>query len=630
LSAPLDRLAEAYGLLPSFISEAGDTVIVTDEAKRGALAAMGVAVDDEAAMARSLAAAPPPRDDSLAAHAALPCFVPDWLRQGRVWGVTCQLYALQSARNWGIGDFSDLARLAEIVAGEGGDFVGVNPLHALFLAEPERCGPFAPSNRRFLNPLYIAVDEVAGFEPEDLEAVGHLVAEARASEHVSYRAVAAAKLAALAAIFARGKRGPVEGEEKQAFAAFWEHGGEDLYHHAVFEALSEAMVARGAYSGWHSWPQEYRDHRSDTVRRFAEEKKERVAFHCWLQWLADPQLRAAQARARAAGMGIGLYVDLAVGVAPDGSTTWSDPKLVVTGARIGAPPGVFNEAGQDWGLAPYAPAELETRGFAPLSQMLADVMRHAGAVRIDHAMGLTRLYWIPDGLDARNGAYVSYPTGAMMGCVAEASQACRTLVIGEDLGTVPPGFRELMHEADMHGYRVLYFERREDHGFLPPHAYPREALACISTHDLAPLRGWWRGHDIDLRERAGLPGGEDSDARRPERARDRRLACLALAEEGLLPHEFDQAMRGERDLPQDLPESLLVALHRYLARAPSRLLGVQLDDLTGAVEQVNVPGTVDDQPNWRRRVPVALEQLPEAPSFRAVCQAVREERPRGR
>jgi 4-alpha-glucanotransferase len=623
VTSALDRLAEAYGIPPTYISETGEVVTVTPEAKRGALLAMGVAADDEAA----LAGAPAHLQDALGAHALAACFVPDWLLEGRCWGVTCQLYGLTSERNWGIGDFEDLARLAEIAAAAGADFVGVNPLHPLFLAEPGRCSPFSPSTRRHLNPLYIAVDQVAGFQTRDRESVVHLVETARAAEHVDYRAVAAAKLEALAAIFARFEAA-ARRDEREALDAFCGAGGEHLHHYALFEALSETMVRRGYYSGWHSWPEDYHSPDCDAVRQLAGELAGRVRFHCWLQWIADGQMRAAQARARDAGMRVGLYLDFAVGVAPDGSDTWADPELVVPGARVGAPPGYFNEAGQDWGLAPLSPAELERRSLKPFRETLADAMRYAGALRIDHAMGLTRLFWIPEGLDARNGAYVRYPTAEMFRAVADVSQQCRTIVIGEDLGTVPPGFRELMHEAAMHGYRVLYFERREDRHFIEPFGYPREALAVASTHDLPPLGGWWRGRDITVRHEAGVPGGENLDERHDERARDRRLLASALADQELLPDELAEAVRGQADLPHDLPEAVLVAVHRYLARSPARLLGVQLEDLTGGIEQANVPGTVDEQPNWRRRIAVPLEELAGTHGFRQVTEALRRERPR--
>jgi 4-alpha-glucanotransferase len=628
VSAHLDRLAEAYGIPPTFISETGEVVTVTPEAKRGALKAMGVAADDEAALEALLAAAPTHLQDALAAHARTACFVPDWLQHGRCWGVTCQLYGLISERNWGIGDFDDLARLAEIAAAEGADFVGVNPLHPLFLAEPARCGPFSPSTRSHLNPLYLAVDKVPGFEPRDQERVAHFIEAARTAEHVDYKAVASAKLDALDAIFARFDGGPARRDEREAFEAFRAAGGESLRSYALFETLSEAMVRRGFHAGWHTWPAEFQSPQSQAVRQLAAEEVKRVRFHCWLQWLADGQMREAQERASAAGMRVGLYLDFAVGVAPDGCDTWADPELVVPGARVGAPPGFFNEAGQDWGLAPLSPAALERRSLAPFRETLADVMRRAGALRIDHAMGLTRLFWIPDGLDARNGAYVRYPTAEMFRAVADVSQQFRTIVIGEDLGTVPPGFRELMHEAAMHGYRVLYFERREDRHFLEPFGYPREALAVVSTHDLAPLRGWWLANDIALRARAGLPGGEDPDERRAARGRDRRLLCEALAAQQLLVEDLTEAVRGQADLPHDLPEAVLVGVHRYLACSPARLLGVQLEDLTGEIEQANVPGTMDDQPNWRRRVQVSLEELPALETFRRVAEAVRAERPR--
>ncbi|HEX2256027.1 MAG TPA: 4-alpha-glucanotransferase [Afifellaceae bacterium] len=627
MTSNLDRLAEAYGIPPNYISETGELVTVTPEAKRGVLAAMGIVADTDAALEASLAAAPADLEDALATEARGVCFVPDWLQDGRCWGVTCQLYGLRSGRNWGIGDFDDLARLAEIAAAVGADFVGVNPLHPLFLAEPARCSPFSPSTRRHLNPLYIAVDCVPGFQPRDRQAVEQAVSAAREKDVVDYPAVATAKLGALAAIFARFESAAPR-KDRDAFRQFLDVGGDALRNYALFETVSGAMVERGHYSGWHSWPEAYQAVDSDAVRQFAAEHADRILFHGWLQWLADDQLRRAQGRARDAGMRVGLYLDFAVGVAPDGAETWGDPELVVPGARVGAPPGYFNQAGQDWGLAPLSPAALEKRSFEPFRQILSDVMRRAGAIRIDHAMGLTRLFWIPENLEARYGAYVRYPTGEMFRTVAEVSQRYRAIVIGEDLGTVPPGFRELMHEAAMHGYRVLYFERRGDQHFIEPHGYQRAALAVVSTHDLPPLRGWWLGRDIIVRHEAGVPGGENVDERRQERERDKRLLCTALAEQGLLPHELDGAVRGRTDLPRDLPESLLLSVHRYLARSPARLLGVQLEDLTGTVEQPNVPGTVDEQPNWRHRLAVPLEQLAELQSFRQVAEAVRSERPR--
>jgi 4-alpha-glucanotransferase len=350
-------------------------------------------------------------------------------------------------------------------------------------------------------------------------------------------------------------------------------------------------------------------------------------FHCFLQWVAERQLSRAQDRARAAGMRIGLYLDFAVGVAPDGSATWSDRALMVPGARIGAPPDYFNAAGQDWGLSPIAPAVLAERHIQPIRDALDTVLRHAGALRIDHAMSLYRLFWIAHGFTAADGAYVRYPFADLVRTVAQVSRARHAIVIGEDLGIVPDGFRQAMHQAEIQGYRVLFFEKRDDH-FLPAAAYPREALACVTTHDTQTLAGWWSGHDLVTRAGIGMIDAAALERDKAERAHERRRLLGALEGEGLLPPVLAPVMRAEAEAGFELPETLAVAMHRFIARTPSRLVAVAADDLAGALEQVNIPGTVDEHPNWRRKLPVDIEALAAMPLFMAVTEALREERPK--
>ena len=431
----LDRLAATVGVEIEYLTLTGEVHRVSDRAKRGVLKAMGIAAGDDDEAAISLAGLAPIALGGMQAPEGIACFIPDWLKEGRCWGVACQLYGLRSPRNAGIGDFEDLARFAELMAEAGADFVGVNPLHALFLAAPERCSPFSPSSRRFLNPLYIALDK-APFYERVADALDP-PAELRASKMVDYRAVGAFKTKALGVLF-RIFANATEDEHDADFEKFVLEGGEPLYLHALFEALSEAMTQQGHGATWHSWPDEYRHPATDSVRAFAEEQAELVTFHSWLQWLADRQLGAAQARARAAGMRIGLYLDLAVGVAPDGSATWSDRTLTVPGARIGAPPDYYNAAGQDWGLAPLSPAGLVARNLEPFRDSLDAVLHHAGALRIDHAMSLYRLFWIADGFTAADGVYVRYPFAEMLQVLAGVSQARQAIIIGEDLGVVPP------------------------------------------------------------------------------------------------------------------------------------------------------------------------------------------------
>lgn len=364
------------------------------------------------------------------------------------------------------------------------------------------------------------------------------------------------------------------------------------------------------------------------VRRFERENEERIDFHMWLQWVAESQLRRAQERAIASGMRIGLYLDLAVGVAPDGADTWSQPEAVIAGARLGCPPDMFNEKGQDWGLAPLSPIALRANGLAPFEAVLGELMRSAGAVRIDHAMGLTRLYLIPAEASATDGAYVRYPLREMLSCLAQVSQRQGTIVVGEDLGTVPSGFREVMNEVEIQGYRVFYFEKDADGRFRPPGDYSYKALACLSTHDLATLRGWWSGNDIDERERLGGYSAENAAQIRAGRAKDRLLLLAVLKDEGLLPQGLEPVLDGTSPCPQQLPQDLCVAAHTLLAKTSARLVAVQIEDLAGMKEQANLPGTGNEHPNWRRKLPLELEEIPRTNLFQEITRAVSRERPR--
>lgn len=607
MNSTLDQLAQAYGIAPFYWSETGEQRTVADATKRALLTAMGIPAGTNAEVAASLLALPA----DVEAHArAEACFLPEWLREGRCWGVSCQLYGLVSGRNHGIGDFEDLAKLGEIAARAGADFVGVNPLHALFWSQPERSSPYSPSARQFLNPLYIAIDRVDG--------VDAVVPEGEPDPRfIDYVQVAHLKRRALEEAFVRRPPGA-------AFRRFVDEGGKALAAFATFEALSEAMSARGLGAGWHGWPGDYKHCHSSVVVEFARQNAKRVAFFSWLQWLAVTQLAEAEARARAAGMRIGLYLDLAVGVAPDGMATWADPDLVIAGARIGAPPDVFNVAGQDWGLAPLSPAGLAQRDLAPFARDIDAAMRCAGALRIDHAMALQRLFWIPQDATARDGSYVRYPLEAMLRTLSRLSHAYRAVVIGEDLGTVPEGFRERMREAQVQGYRVMQFERDHDGTFLSPAAYPREALACFATHDLPTQHGWWTGHDIDLRERLGLLTSQAADQAREERSRARGRLLDALQAAGAL----EASVREGASASPDLPPVVAVGTHVYIARTPCRLMVAQIEDLVGELEPVNLPGTFLEYPNWRKRMSLALEDLASHAQFTAVTRAIAAERPR--
>lgn len=550
------------------------------------------------------------------------CFLPPGLRERKAWGISAQLYELRSARNWGIGDFADLAELCRAAAAAGADFVGINPLHALFVADPGRCSPFSPSSRVFLNPIYIAVDMLPGFHPDASQGAKN--ERLRVTGEVDYAAVVSLKLSALREIWRHWKQTPQTGAYScDAYDAFLGRGGPQLQRHALFETLSLHFAAAGRGAGWLTWPEEYRDCASPAVELFADRHGEDVQFHTWLQFVADVQLALAQTSAKAAGMRIGLYADLAVGEAPDGSATWAEPSMRLDDMTIGAPPDVFTRDGQNWMLAPTSPVAMAADGFDLYRRTLEASMRTAGALRIDHAMALWHLFMVPTGGTAAQGTYLRYPTKEMLDVLAGASNDNRALVIGEDLGNVPPGFRELMERANILSYRILYFEQRND-GFIPPHDYPELALACLATHDLPTLEGWWRGDDVRLRVAHRLIGEEEGNRQLGHRNHERHVLLNALSQAGLshgLPVEPDMGRIA-------LTTQFVAEVHRFLARTRSLLACVRLADLTGETVQTNLPGTVDEYPNWRLKNSTPLEDLARSERFRAVTAALAAERPR--
>lgn len=535
-----------------------------------------------------------------------PAYVPTAVDEGRVFGVALQLYQLRSARNCGIGDLADLRALIAPFAQAGADFIGLNPLHALFTADPERASPFAPSDRAFLNPLIIAVDEVSGFDPSMMAQ--HEVPDQRLM--VDYAAVEAVKLAVLRDVHRAFRRVASE-DERAAERIFRAERGDALVSFATFEALSHQMAAAGNGAGTARWPADFATIEAPGVARFRAEHEEAIDFHGWLQFIADRQLGAAHEAALSAGMRVGLYMDLAVGTAPDGHATWSDPALSLKGVRVGAPPDLFSAEGQDWGLAPLSPTVLAERDFAPFRAMLAAVMRHAGAVRIDHAMGLERLWLVPDGEGAKAGAYVSMPR--LVDELVAATHRHQALAIGEDLGIVPPGFRERMAHRRLFSMRIMMFER-DGHGMRRPSRYPPDALACLSTHDFAPLEGFWDGDDLDIRVELSSMSADDAAAERADR---HTMKTLLLGLCGLPP----------RLAHEPLSERVCVALHRTIARSACRMMVIRLEDVVGGRRLVNLPGTDREHPNWRHSLPLTVDEIVASPRLCAVFEAVRGARP---
>jgi glycogen debranching enzyme GlgX/4-alpha-glucanotransferase len=519
-------------------------------------------------------------------------YSPEAARRKR-FGVTAQLYAMRREGDQGVGDFSTLARAAEAAGGAGAAYFGVSPMHMLFPRDRERASPYHPSDRRFLDPILIDVLDAAlprdeGFDAA-LGALGPAIAAVSATKLVDYQAVWTIKRAALEAChaaFVRLRAARPRDVIVEDYDAFVSAGGDALRRFAAFEAIA------GGQSGanWRSWPEALRDGEAKAIETMigGESRAFDLAISC--QWLGDRQLSRAAARAHSAGLEIGLFRDLAVGAAPDGAEAWAHAGELAQGVAIGAPPDPFSTEGQNWNLPAPNPLAGARKGWAAGREVVAANMRHAGMLRIDHAMGLQRLFLIPDGAKPAEGAYLAYPLDDLIGNIALESQRAKCMVIGEDLGTVPEGFRNRLTKANIPGMRVLWFERKGSE-VLPPAAYPPLSVACVATHDLPTLAGWWRGADIAERLALGLltlaETGEAIAARRDEK----RGLVAALLAAGLI-----RFAPGE-DAPLDDPTA--AAVHALVGGAGSILASAQFDDLVGETIATNLPGTDRERPNWR-------------------------------
>lgn len=575
-------------------------------------------------------------EETLLVAAPAHCHEPPALadpREGRTWGPAVQLYALRSERNWGIGDFGDLATVIEQWSAQGAGVVGVNPLHAMFGHNPLHMSPYSPSSRQQLNTLYLDVEALPDLqecEPARQQLATPefqaRLAALRATPTVDYAGVAQAKAEVLRTLYAcfRERHLALGSSRAAEFRRFQAARAPGLRLHASFEALQAHFHANDPLVwGWPVWPEAYRKPESPEVQRFIAEHEDEVEYYEYLQWQADLQLARLSRRCRERGMAVGLYLDLAVSVDRAGSDTWGHQAAYAQGATVGAPPDEVNPNGQGWGLPPLKPDGL-LRDVSLFVATLRAAMRHAGAVRIDHVMGLMRLYWIPPGSSAREGAYVLYPVQALLAIVALESERNRCMVIGEDLGTVADEMRSAMQERQLLSYRLLYFEREHGGAFKPPEAYPHKSLVAVSTHDLATLAGWWRGHDLDVRQALNLfPTPQMHEQQRAERAHDRLRLLNTLQQRGLLPAEGHIDASGTQPLAPALSE----AVHAYVASTPAQLMMVQLEDALGVPDQANLPGTVDEHPNWRRKLPLGLEAMAHNPRVSALCARIASIRP---
>ena len=537
--------------------------------------------------------------------------VDDLAGRSKAWGLSAALYGLRSARNLGVGDYRDLAVAAEQAARLGADFIGINPVHARGTAR-DGFSPYSPTCRTALEPGHIAPDAAPGFRHcadvrRLLKASAADLEAARAGDLVDYEAHECLQREILEALF----RATIEADGSAAAdLAAWRQGpGRALEWFAVFEALA------GVHGpDWRAWPRPLRAAGSPAVRHFAAEHAEMVRYHAWLQRLAARQLAGAQAAARGAGMAFGLYLDLAAGVRPGGADTWASPTCFAESVSLGAPPDAFSPDGQTWNLAPFNPRGLRAAGYEPFVRMLRGAMAHAGIVRIDHVLGLDRSFWVPE--FGAPGGYVRYPLEPLLGLIRIEAARAGCIVVGEDLGSVPRGLRRRLAEAGLLGCAVMQFETGE-HGFRPPRHYHPASLASAGTHDTPTLKGWWSGRDIELRHRLGQSTEKDRTASLAARTAARGALGRLLVEEGHAPRDLDSGTP-----PAEADDATVVAVHALLAGAGSSLLAVQLDDALGIAEQQNLPGTIDEHPNWRRRCPVTVEALADDPRLAAVASVV--------
>ena len=515
----------------------------------------------------------------------------------RDWGLSVQLYSLHQRGDGGIGSYAALRDFARGAGEAGGSAVAVSPVHAQFSADLNRFSPYSPSSRHWMNVLHIDVAEAARFLGLPEPSLSDAAKRAERLDLIDWPMASRERLQALRVLFAvAGRKHRLDGTSPiaRSLRSFRRGNGKALMAHATFEALHAHFYGRDPKLwNWQSWPEGFRAPASAAVRRFADAHAEEVDFHIFLQWLAARQFREAGRATAETGMSIGLIKDIAVGVDGGGSEVWSHPGEMLSGASIGAPPDDFNKLGQAWGVTTFSPAGLQSSGYRPFVSLLRSALHGAGGIRIDHILGFRRLWVVPDGMDARAGAYVRYPLADLLRLTALEAHRAGAVILGEDLGTVPGGFRAQLRQSGIRGMQVLWFERQGRH-FLEPSRWKPNSVAMTTTHDLPTVVGWWRGNDIAWRRRLGL--FRPATAKRAaltERERDRQHLWRAFRRAGLAVGKCPAAGAGHK---------VLSAAIAYLGRTRCGLALLPLEDALGHLEQPNLPGTVSEHPNWRRRI----------------------------
>jgi len=553
----------------------------------------------------------------------------------KMWGYAAQLYSVQSDNNWGMGDFGDLLNLVDKSAKQQVSAIGLNPLHPLYPSNPAHRSPYSPTSRCFLNVMYIDVTRVPNFsacqqaqQRVNSDEFQAKLAYAKGTSLIDYPAVADVKYQILELLFtdfSDEKNAQANQALLAEFNEFKTSQGDDLLLLTTFDALYEHFRKQdeNAY-GWKMWPAAYQQPNTDEVKAFQVSHADRVNYFAFLQWLAHRQLTAVADLAKEQGMPIGLYLDLAVGCDGSGVDVWCDKEVYVSGAAVGAPPDAMNTLGQDWGLTPINPVALKQQGYLPLVKALRSNMKYAGALRIDHILGLMRQYWVAPGMAADEGIYITFPLEDILRIITLESRREACVVIGEDLGNVPDGFGEIMAAAGLLSYKVLFFERWDSGLFMRPEEYPAQSMVTVSTHDLPTLTGWWTGRDLEWRQELGLyPNEQMGQQERTSRIEDRSLLVAALND-----LEVIDISEAPQQAPAKMNTELSVAVQKYMARAPSHIQLIPLEDALEVVEQVNVPGTIEQHPNWLQKLPVTLDDFFQTDSVSAITSAMQQARPK--
>lgn len=564
----------------------------------------------------------------------LRCYMPDEMKAGKkLWGASVQLYSIRSRHNWGVGDFHDLKQVLKLVGDRGGHFVGLNPLHAGYPAnpDPDMVSPYSPSSRSWLNIIYISVTDIPEYinnkearELVESPAFSKKLQALRDREFVDYRAVLELKLKVLEMIFDSSRMLDKRTSRGKKFVDFIEQGGDSLLNMATYDALQRELYAAGENAwGWRKFPSQYQDCNSTFVSLWRDKHKEQVYFYCYLQFIAAEQLEEAYASSKDAGMILGTYRDLAVGVSEGSCDVWADIDNIYRGnAEVGAPPDPLGPLGQSWGLAPMEPHALRRSRYRQLISLFQSNMKSCGALRIDHAAGLYRFWWVAADHKPTDGAYVYNNMHDWLGILALESQRHKCLIIAEDLGTIPMELRVALKEAGAYSYKLFFGERAADGGFIAPQDYEPQALSALTTHDMATLVGWWSNYDIDLSNKLGIFTDEIAARIREDRINAKQRILDSL--HGLNSAGPDIPRRAE-DIPEMTPE-LTIALERHMCRGSCAMFSSQIEDWLGVLKPVNVPGTFREYPNWRRKLTANIEDIDKDSFVRTLTTAMTEAR----